>query len=340
MVYGNFARSLGNEGVGNFKEQVSESDAVLEFLMNECNNYNNLFVNESFVDDKERIIAEAKMQVLTEAVGTAIIIALIAVLTAIIAFIVKFISMSKKAGDSISKAFKDAFNIKEPTAEQLKSAHEKIDNLVNNLNYNGNKEKLKNFSDLDFVNGETIKSMENLFSDLLHKAQDIINSILSVENIISKSKSVNDELMKIESDLKTISENENPFFDLMVRNSGNPFTSTDPKSALTMYKSIKEFYIDNGYFKKCEAKQTKINDDASKLKTYLEQNQKKFLAKLHPDNHIGESDNYTKAFQQANAAFRSMKDCASYAQKIMTKWAQAEQFRKSYVNIIISTMNG
>lgn len=340
MVYGNFARSLGNEGGGNFKEQVSESDAVLEFLMNECNNYNNLFVNESFVDDKERIIAEAKMQALTEAVGAAIIIALIAVLTAIIAFIAKFISMSKKAGDSISKAFKDAFNIKEPTAEQLKSAHEKIDNLVNNLNYNGNKEKLKNFSDLDFVNGETIKSIENLFFDLLHKAQDIINSISSVENIISKSKSVNDELMKIESDLKTISENENPFFDLMVRNSGNPFTSTDPKSALTMYKSIKEFYIDKGYFKKCEAKQTKINDDASKLKTYLEQNQKKFLAKLHPDNHIGESDNYTKAFQQANGAFRSMKDCASYAQKIMTKWAQAEQFRKSYVNIIISTMNG
>lgn len=340
MVYGNFARSLGNEGSDNFKEQVSESDAVLEFLINECNNYNNLFVNESFIDDKERIVAEAKLQALTEAVGTAIIIALIAVLGAIIAFIAKFISMSKKAGDTISKAFKDIINIKEPTEEQLKSAKDKIDTLVNNLNYSGNKEKLKDFSDLDFANGETIRSMENLFSNLLHKAQDIINSISLVENIISKSKSVNDELMKIESELKTVSENENPFFDTMASNSGNPFTSSDPKSALTMYKSIKDFYIDKGYFKKCEAKQTKINDDASKLKTYLEQNQKKFLAKLHPDNHRNETGNYTEAFQHANSAFKSMKDCASYAQKIMTKWAQAEQFRKSYVNIIISTMNG
>ena len=45
--------------------------------MNECNNYNNLFVNESFVDDKERIVAEAKLQALQEAVTGAIIAAII-----------------------------------------------------------------------------------------------------------------------------------------------------------------------------------------------------------------------------------------------------------------------
>lgn len=110
MVYGNFARTLGTaRGGENLTiNEVSESDSIINFLLNESENYNNLILNESYVTEEERFIAEAKLQAIQEAVSGAIIAAIVALVGAIILFLTKFIGMMQKGSSETSNKINEA----------------------------------------------------------------------------------------------------------------------------------------------------------------------------------------------------------------------------------------
>lgn len=341
MVYGNFAKSLNTDREGTFNEYASESNFMIEFLIRDYNEQSS-FLNESYITESERMVAEARLQALQEAVGTIIIAAIVGVLAAIIAFIIKFISMTKKAANRIKDAFSEFdFYFAEPTEEQIKIAKEKIDTLVDSLNYS-NKDKLKKFSDVDFVQTVINLKLNTLFANLLTESKDIVSaaSSTSLDTVISKSNSVLSSLTELRSTLniEQLKQEENSFFKAMESSST---ISLDIEDSMRIYKDIKKFYIDGKYFDRAEKMQTQINKDATTLKDYLSnKSNMRSIQKLHPDDHIGDDNSkYEEAFKTSMSAFQQMKDIIQVAQKLMIQWQQAEQFRLRYINIIIGTMN-
>lgn len=100
--------------------EVSESDSIINFLLNESENYNSLILNESYVTEEERIVAEAKLQVIQEAVSGAIIAAIIALIGAIILFLTKFIGMMQKGSSETSNKINEAVKQASDNSESSK----------------------------------------------------------------------------------------------------------------------------------------------------------------------------------------------------------------------------
>lgn len=334
MVYGNFARSLGNEGGGNFKEQVSESDAVLEFLMNECNNYNNLFVNESFVDDKERIVAEAKLQALQEAVTGAIIAAIIAVLTAVIALILKFSGMLKKGSDALKKKFSKEKAKVTLTEDQINEIKAKVKPLVDNINH-PKKEMFYKYSAMGMGNMSLIQD----FKDGMKTLKDATNRLINTVNTSSDVNTVKSEVDKFtkileENDLGNQEINElnnqmkdhNIFFDIFAQ-------SLVPNMADSV--NVANEMLNDKYFDKAAEVQGIISKECDDLKSIIDKNGRKVQAKVHPDNHGGASE-WNDISKFVNGGFKQIKDVCSCLKSLITQWAEAERFRLSYANILAS----
>jgi hypothetical protein len=139
MIYGQLAKKMSYRA-----ETVSESDAIIKFLKNEVDQYNNTFITESYMmDSDERMVLEAKLEVLNEAVTGVIIAAIIAAVGALIALIVKFISVLKDGHEKLSKKVDEKTkkdeekSDKDEKSEKKESGDKKEDNA-------GNKEQQSN----------------------------------------------------------------------------------------------------------------------------------------------------------------------------------------------------
>lgn len=104
MIYGQYAKQYANNK--NKFSIVSESDAIIDYLFKEQNQYKNLLLTESFFDEEERLVMEAKYQVLQEAVTGVIITAVISVLAILGALLIKFLSMMKQGSSKVKENVK------------------------------------------------------------------------------------------------------------------------------------------------------------------------------------------------------------------------------------------
>lgn len=134
MIYGNVVRQYANDKHGYVDKPsiatISESDAILEALQSEYDNYSNIVMNESYImNDREKIVLEAKMQAIHEALGAAIVAAIIAAVGDIIAIIAAIIKILSKGTEVMDKAkSKKAAEIgKSLSTEKKKEIVEKIE---------------------------------------------------------------------------------------------------------------------------------------------------------------------------------------------------------------------
>ena len=123
MIYGQYAKQYGNRGGGNYKV-VSESDAIINYLIKEQNNYDNLLLNESYIDDKERLVMEARLEAINEAAVGAIIAAIIALITAIGILFGKLISMMGKGKDKVVENIKKVAENVEKQKEEPRNTND------------------------------------------------------------------------------------------------------------------------------------------------------------------------------------------------------------------------
>ena len=123
MIYGQYAKSYGNRGGGNYKV-VSESDAIINYLIKEQNNYNNLLLNESYITEEERLVMEARLEAINEAAVGAIIAAIIALITAIGILFGKLISMMGKGKDKVVENIKKVAENVEKQKEEPRNTND------------------------------------------------------------------------------------------------------------------------------------------------------------------------------------------------------------------------
>ncbi len=102
MIYGQFAKSMNNTNVAT----VDESNIIISELFGMRNEYNNILINESYISDDERVVYEAKLQVINEAVTVAIIAALIAILGVVAGLLVLLSKLMKGGGAAASESSK------------------------------------------------------------------------------------------------------------------------------------------------------------------------------------------------------------------------------------------
>lgn len=84
MIYGNIVRQYENSRYNDINNlfsisAVNEADTILESIQKESDNYRSL-LEDSFLTEDERLVLEAKYEVIQEAVGAAMIAAIIAAL--------------------------------------------------------------------------------------------------------------------------------------------------------------------------------------------------------------------------------------------------------------------
>ncbi len=184
MIYGNFAKNMNTGGI---MSPISESQAVLNALMEEYNAYKDAFVNESYnyLTEREEAVMEAKMQVITEAVSAAIIAAIIAGIGAIIGLIFLIIKLVKKGKDKVAEKTEG----KTPDPSNLSEEDKK--NLINDIVNSGDNIKLEKFSSVDFsekINTGAIGTMRDTVKRLMASndtaAAEKIKAELSQEKIM------------------------------------------------------------------------------------------------------------------------------------------------------------
>ena len=59
MLFGEFGKKFGSM---NNPKVLSESDAIIEYMMNEAKQYENILLTESFFDEEERLVMEANIK--------------------------------------------------------------------------------------------------------------------------------------------------------------------------------------------------------------------------------------------------------------------------------------
>lgn len=291
-------------------------------------------MNESFISDEERMVIEAKIEVLQEAVSGAIIAAVVAVLGAIIALLIKFSGMLKEGFGKLKTKMKGKPKESVSLTEEQKNELEKrISDLVDGLNFKSpNKDKLKRFSDADIVNDENFKEIEFLTQFLPELSKEVV-SIIDISGVDAMAEKVKPVLVDIKNHSKEVQvakdamEQTNIFFEVFAETA-----KTNPTDSISVCKK----FLDGGYFDKATKMQDGMNKKASEAKKIIEQNQKKILVKIHPDQHIDESEKYNELSKNVSYAFNSIKEIANVIKTAMTQWVAAEKFRLSYCNICIS----
>jgi hypothetical protein len=189
MIYGQLAKNMSYRG----GVIVSESESILKYLQNEVDSYNNMILSESYIDEQERVIMEAKIEALNEAVAGAIIAAIVAAIGALIALIVKLISMMRKGGEKIKGSANDKkstdddstktsdtekkyiinqykyyFNNAEGEADASKLSTKEKEDVLNSIFGSDDDEKsgkYKSISKVDYlkyINSDCVKNLINL----------------------------------------------------------------------------------------------------------------------------------------------------------------------------------
>ena len=128
MIYGNVVKQYERNSYGGVLtpsyNSIDESSYILESLYKEQDNYSNLL--EYCIDDNEREILEAKYEVITEAVGAAIIAAIIGVLIAIGGIILVIMGLFRKGASKLASECKNVENKLKAIVEDNKKIADEI----------------------------------------------------------------------------------------------------------------------------------------------------------------------------------------------------------------------
>jgi hypothetical protein len=340
MIYGQAAKDICSSYRG---KVVSEGDAVLEFLQSEIQAYNTIVFNESYIDEEERMIAEAKLQALNEAFVGAIIAAIVALIGVVIAIIAKATGLFQKAANDMKetreKIKNNAKNVgaakpKTVTADQIEAIKTKVKEIANKLNYE-HKDQITGYSDENFMEINLIPDGPKVFKELLEQAKRIctITSSSSADEAKEVIESVSEEMNKLRDDYFTSGYD---FNDLKKDNEGqkNTFLDSYIKKQVP-FKDDMRFLDHNYYYNKAVQIQKNTETEAEALKDYLDKNSKNIKKNLHPDSHGGDNA-FNGIFVDANKIFDSMKDIIESYKVILTKWVEAESFRLKVSNVYFS----
>lgn len=159
MIYGHYAKEYANTSKSKFCI-MSESEAIINYMIEEQNHYTNLLLNETYIDDKERIVMEAKIEAIREAFSGVIITAVITILGVLSALLVKFLSMLKQGSSKVKdNAKKVADNIKKEGQKETSNTKDNNDNSNSKGNSIHSPEGTKtgNSNDKDNKNSKTIE---------------------------------------------------------------------------------------------------------------------------------------------------------------------------------------
>lgn len=330
MIYGQLAKQYG---ANNYKV-VSESDAILEYMFSEAKQYQNLVLTESFFDDEERLVMEAKMEILQEAISGAIIAAIIAALAAIAGLIVLIIKLVKKGKEKLKEKAGDVSDISD---EQKKELEEKIKAHAETAKWsNANKEKLVNFCDYDFTNSETISMMRNIIRSVISQIGPLssLSSSSSTDNLKSIVNSFYDNIKKDHEEYedagwykmeKGKEEGFNVFSDIYERTS----MSGGPVAA----RSAVNKFMQSNYFDRSETEQKKMKEDIDKISKFLDENKDKIQSATQTKD---KDSDYTDASNKLNEGLKLLKGILDTYKDIIRQWTQLETFRMKYCSIVMS----
>lgn len=329
MIYGQLARNYG----GNNYKVVSEGDAILEYMFSEAKQYQNLMLTESFFDDEDKLVMEAKYQVLQEAISGAIIAAIIAVLGAIAGLIVLIIKLVKKGKEKLKEKAKAGVTA-DLTDEQKKELTEKIKAHVDSVKWtNVDKSKLMNFCTFDFIgSSSTIMMMKNAVRSMISQISPLsnISSSSSADNLKSIVNSFYDDIKKINDLFVSKNVTKDSFRDdnLCFKSSLETGVSGGPVAARAEVNK----FMQSNYFDRSTKEQEGMKGDIDKIEKFLNENQEKI--KTATDTKDKDSD-YTDASSKLNEGLKLMKDMLDTYRAAIKQWYQIELFRLKYCQIVM-----
>jgi hypothetical protein len=335
MIYGSLAKNLANSS-GRYNV-VSESDAILEYLQNEASTYSNIVFNESYIDEEERLVAEAKLEALNEAVSGAIIAAIIALLGVVLVIIGKATGLFKKAAEKIKdigdkKKEKDG-GTKEFTKEQIEQIEALIKEEADKLDY-AHKDKITGYCSADFSKDVKIEgSAKNFINDgpalfkvLLEYAKQLCG--ISTNATVEQANSVIDPVLKKLNELKDdydkagiikskFEDKNNFFLDYWIEHQ-----VSHNEARVTIDKYAEQAL----YYSKALTVERKTEDEARKLESYMKQNTKELIANMQPSKHENNKD-YSTVAHNLNTCFGTMKNTIELYRLITKEWVKVENFR-------------
>lgn len=143
MIYGNIVRQYENSRYSDINNlfsisAVNEADTILESIQKESDNYRSL-LEDSFLTEDERLVLEAKYEVIQEAVGAAMIAAIIAAIGALIGLMVLLVKFFNKSSSTVTEKLKE--NLKKDIDDKSKDIETKHDELKNINNDQAKKNK-------------------------------------------------------------------------------------------------------------------------------------------------------------------------------------------------------
>lgn len=322
MIYGSLAKQYGN----NTYKPMSESDSIIKYLLREQNNYE-VILNESYIDDKERLIVESKIQVIQEIAMGAIVAAIIAVITAIITLIV---ALGKSMGSSANNLKKVIKESEKKNEDSLKNMSEKIDKEVNKNNEdNRKKEILYEFQKSlkhdctknDFTGKEIQKMADEIYGEFDEDEYLDELSMVDFSTIVNPDglKEINNQL-RISLDPKNDKELEtaeiyikayldekkpgailNSLFNKWYTTKFGPYdVFVGRKTAVDNLMNVYDYYLEDRdkvifnpkyYFNEIEKLNKTAQSNISKLKTQLEET--KSLLNKYKDIKYNELQSYT-----------------------------------------------
>ena len=335
MIYGQYAKSYGNRGGGNYKV-VSESDAIINYLIKEQNNYNNLLLNESYITEEERLVMEAKYEVLQEAVAGALIAAIIAILSAIVALIVAFIKMMGKGSEKLKEKVKSK-ETSEQSDDKDKKLIEDIKKIVDDLDIelimNTKKDDLMNFSYVDLTEDGNVTEVVEMFKSIKDDIKEIfrINKNTSADEALKIVNPIYDTATESSQEITELKEafsgKRNLLFEMATKESiqGGPTKAKD---------EIKKF-ANSGYFDRAKKDQEGIRKEIDEVKSFIDKNARPVQKAVRPDMHGGDK-RFTEVSKKVNGVFSYVKGIADNMKNLMNKWAEFESFRFKYCNIVLN----
>lgn len=338
MIYGNVVKQYARSKYGYISEAeiVTESEAILEALQHEYDNYNNIVMNESyFADDHERALNEARLEVIQEALSGAIIAAIIAGIAALIGIIVAVVLILKKGKDKLKEKTGDKpEDLSEAEKKKIVDDVDEIVGIQDDDSGNDEKFKLTTYSSMDFSKFVKQGGLDSI--------------VTSVEGIANGSSITDDNV----NSLKAAVENQQKIHELLFE--GIPYTEgkTYKQILIEEYiKNSKSFYdimddidkVNNdtnhlfsnaqGMISTVRAKLKKLEDAYKKIQGNVGERGDDGNIKKNQDGSNKYTDNQTAVFKATSQAIKSMRS-------FFTAWENIETQRMRLVGAIWGRIYG
>lgn len=322
MIYGNVVRSYANSKYGSFDESslTRESDAILEALQREYDNYSNAIVNESyFASGREKAILEAKFEVIQEALSGAIIAAIIAGIAALIGIIVAVVLILKKGKKKVDKkaAAANASSLSDEEKKKL------VDEVINDVN-EGDEDtfKLTAHSSVDFTEYINIDFVKNITNDVKAALNGDVNEskLEEIREMLDDQNKLNAKIFK----------------------GFNPGSGSFKESLMTIYNNKTTPYIEvlNDIQKtKAEAEKLEVNADkvCNELRRNLEELKKEYE---NVKNKYSENSNNPNKIEHIDEYNKITQKTINSIKQFMAAWKSIESRRTINLTRLMGALSG